>query len=365
MPLTTFFSAVSASSTPWHLAVAHQLAERLEHQVRVDRAGAVADQRGEVMDLARLAGLEHEPGLQARALAHEVMVDAADRQQRRHRRALGARRAVGQDQDVDAVGERLVGLGADPLERPSMPSGPSATGHVMSIVRARNTSESTWRSFSSSALRRIGVSIASCQACSRRLVEQVALGADAGRHAHHDRLADRVDRRVGDLREELLEVGEQRRVAVAEHGQREVVAHRADRLLAARGGRRQQDLACPPACSRTRAAALRSGSSWPCAGSRSGRSARWLMPLSNHSRYGCRDAISPLDLAVLDDAAAREVDEEDVAGLQAALAQDVLGRLVDHAGLGARARPSRPWSPASGRGAGRCGRASRRSRGRR
>ena len=47
-----------------------------------------------------------------------------------------------------------------------------------------------------------------------------------------------------------------------------------------------------------------------------------------------------LDLAVLDDAAALEVDEEDVAGLQAALAEHVLGRLVDHAGLGAEHHPA-------------------------
>ena len=47
-----------------------------------------------------------------------------------------------------------------------------------------------------------------------------------------------------------------------------------------------------------------------------------------------------LDLAVLDDPAAREVDEEEVAGLQAALAQDVLRRLVDHAGLRAEHDPA-------------------------
>ncbi len=47
-----------------------------------------------------------------------------------------------------------------------MPSGPSATGHVMSSVRARKTLESTCRSFSSSSLSRIGVSIESWCACS-------------------------------------------------------------------------------------------------------------------------------------------------------------------------------------------------------
>ena len=118
MPLTTFHCAVSTSSTPGTRPSATSVVERLEHQVRVDRAGAVADQRREVVDLARLAGLEHEPGLQARALAHEVVVHA-----RRPRAAhgiaarSGLTRAVGEDQDVDAVGERLVGLGADALER--------------------------------------------------------------------------------------------------------------------------------------------------------------------------------------------------------------------------------------------------------
>ena len=42
-----------------------------------------------MVDLARLAGLEHEARVQARALAHEVLVDGGDGEQRRDRRALG------------------------------------------------------------------------------------------------------------------------------------------------------------------------------------------------------------------------------------------------------------------------------------
>ena len=93
--------------------------QRLEHQVRVDRRGAVADQRREVVDLARLAGLEHQAGLQARALAHEVVVHGGDREQRRDRRALGADAAVGQDEHVRAVGDRLGRLLADPPHGPA------------------------------------------------------------------------------------------------------------------------------------------------------------------------------------------------------------------------------------------------------
>ena len=173
-----------------------------------------------------------------------------------------------------------------------------------------------------------------------RLVEQVALGADAGRDAHHDRLADRVDRRVRDLGEELLEVREERRVAVAQHGQREVVAHRADRLLALGGRGREQDLhVLLRVAERELQLAQRLG---PARGRArgSGRSARLddapLEPLAVRLLLGDL----ALDLAVLDDAAAGEVDEEDVAGLQAALAQDVVGRLVDHAGLRAEHDPA-------------------------
>ena len=39
--------------------------ERLERDVGVDRAGAIAQQQGEVMDLARVAAFDHQPGARA------------------------------------------------------------------------------------------------------------------------------------------------------------------------------------------------------------------------------------------------------------------------------------------------------------
>ena len=54
-------------------------------------------------------------------------------------------------------------------------------------------------------------------------------------------LADRVDRRVRDLGEALLEVAVQRRAVVGEDREREVVAHRAGRLAAVAEQRREQD----------------------------------------------------------------------------------------------------------------------------
>ena len=64
-------------------------------------------------------------------------------------------------------------------------------------------------------------------------LEDVQLRATAGFQRHHDRFAQRVDRRVGDLGKLLPEVvGEQARAA-RQYRHRRIVAHGAHRLLAA------------------------------------------------------------------------------------------------------------------------------------
>ena len=64
-------------------------------------------------------------------------------------------------------------------------------------------------------------------------LEDVQLRATAGFQRHHDRFAQRVDRRVGDLGKLLPEVvGEQARAA-RQHRHRRIIAHGAHRLLAA------------------------------------------------------------------------------------------------------------------------------------
>ena len=73
-------------------------------------------------------------------------------------------------------------------------------------------------------------------------VKQVGLGADERHQAHHDGLANRVDRRVGHLGEQLLEIVVKRLVLVGQHGQRAVIAHRANALFAGTGHGCDQEL---------------------------------------------------------------------------------------------------------------------------
>jgi len=61
-------------------------------------------------------------------------------------------------------------------------------------------------------------------ALSRRLLEQVALAADAAHERHDDLLAQGIDRRVGDLGEVLLEITEKKLRLVREDGDRNVDA---------------------------------------------------------------------------------------------------------------------------------------------
>ena len=62
--------------------------------------------------------------------------------------------------------------------------------------------------------------------------EQVRPRTDERHERHHELLADRIDRRIRHLREQLLEVVVEDLRPVRQHRQRRVVAHRADRLLA-------------------------------------------------------------------------------------------------------------------------------------
>ena len=98
-------------------AVRDHVVDRLERQIRVHHAGAVAEQQRHMMHFARVARLDNEPAPRARPFAHEVMVHAGRRQQARNRRKLRADAAVGEDQDVVARRHRVARAAAQVRHR--------------------------------------------------------------------------------------------------------------------------------------------------------------------------------------------------------------------------------------------------------
>ena len=167
----------------------------------------------------------------------------------------------------------------------------------------------------------------------RRLLEEVAFTADAAHEAHDEVLADGIDGRVGDLRELLLEVAEQRHGPIAQHRQRDVRAHAADRLLAGRRhGRQQHAHVLARVTERTpqpRALVAIDGEERRHVGKLRELDLVLRDPLA--VRLPRRDLL--LDLLVGDDASLLDVDEEHLAGREAALLEDVLGWEGEHAEL--------------------------------
>ena len=165
-------------------------------------------------------------------------------------------------------------------------------------------------------------------------VEQVRPRPDDRDEAHHELFADRIDRRVGDLRKVLLEIGEQRLRPVRQRRDRRVVAHRARGFLAGGRHRRHQDgdvfLAVaerllPIEQRQVRAHAL-------------GRRVRQFLqhdlgavePVAVGMALGQRR----LDLVVGNEAALFEVDQQHLAGLQPPLGDDLVLGNLQHAHFG-------------------------------
>ncbi len=72
--------------------------------------------------------------------------------------------------------------------------------------------------------------------------QQISLRPDVALQRHDHFFANRIDRRIGDLREELLEIVVEHPRLVGEAGQGRVVAHRADRVAQLAHQRQQHEL---------------------------------------------------------------------------------------------------------------------------
>ena len=66
--------------------------ERREREIRIDRAGAVADEQAKCMHLARFAGFDDQADPRARALADQMMMHGASRAGSESARIRGSRR---------------------------------------------------------------------------------------------------------------------------------------------------------------------------------------------------------------------------------------------------------------------------------
>ena len=170
------------------------------------------------------------------------------------------------------------------------------------------------------------------------VAEQVGPGPDHRDQRHHQLLADRIDRRVGDLGEVLLEVVVEQLGPGREHGDRRVRAHRADRVVGGLGHGRQEALEVLLGVAEGLLAIEQGGRvvAGRCRtlAQQVGQVLELELGLAQPFRVRSGVGQVALDLLVLDDAALLEVNEQHFAGLQAPLADDLLIRDRQHPDLG-------------------------------
>ena len=287
------------------------------------------------MHLAGLARLENEARPRAQALADQVMMQSRDRHQRRDRRELAVDAAVGEHDHVDFFfldqAPRHQAQLLHRLDEALFAAGDAEQDGQHADPQARQVHAPDLGEFLVGEDRPLELE---APAVRRLRIEQVALGAQSRLGRRDELLADAVDRRVGDLREELLEIVVEQPRAVRQHRERRVVAHRAHRLDAiARHRGEQHPLVLETVAEGDLALqqAVRIGRRGLGRGRQVLEVDQVLVePLAIRALRGDR----ALQLLVVDDPTLDRVDQEHATGLQPALEHDVLRRHIEHAGLG-------------------------------
>ncbi len=160
-------------------------------------------------------------------------------------------------------------------------------------------------------------------------------GPKAGAERRDQFLADRIERWIGDLREELLEVVVQEAGPVREHRDRRVGAHRPDRLGRGAGHRLEHELQLFGGVPEGQLAFDDRPVRRQLVGGL-GQQVELDQVVVEPALEGPARSQSALDLVVTDDAALGRVDEEHAARLQATLLHDAAR---------ARRRARRPPTP--------------------
>ena len=211
--------------------LAQHVLHRLEDHVRVDRARAVSDEKGEMGYVARLAGFHDDAAARARPLAYQAVVDAADRQQAGDGRVVGVHSPVGQNQDGYAARHRVRRRAPQPVHRLAKPA------LFLRVEQRRKRLGAYAVDVDGANLLQLGVGYERLRhrqlaAVFGRFGEQIALRPYHRARGRDQLFAYGIERRVGYLREPLAEVVEQNRRAVGHDGERDVRPHRADGVRA-------------------------------------------------------------------------------------------------------------------------------------
>ena len=187
-------------------ALFDHLADGLEGQIRIDRAAAVADEAGELMNVAGLSRLADNAGTHPLADAAEVMMDGADGQQGGDGEVVSVDTLVAENQNPRAFVNGLFGSLAEGVDGRGKSSrsrrGFPKCGKGSRLVLAADCADG----FKLLVKENRGVD-RDLRGVLGSLGEKIAPPTQSGEERHDQALADRVDRGIGNLGEELAEIG--------------------------------------------------------------------------------------------------------------------------------------------------------------
>ena len=199
--------------------------QRLDGQIGIHRARAVSEQQSEMHHLARLAGFDNQRHLVTCLLANQMIVDGRKRQQTGNGCMVFVHAAIGKNQQRVAglyrqrsrAAQRLDCL----LELLFTALNPKEHGQS----RGQKVAPAHSTQFLQPPIGDDGMAELKRVAVLGRLVQDVSFRADIGIERHHQAFADRIDRRIGDLRESLFEVAEEQLWLIRKARQRRVDPH--------------------------------------------------------------------------------------------------------------------------------------------
>ena len=174
------------------------------------RGSAIAAEQGEMMHFARTTGFNDQSGRRAQSFAYQMLMDRTDGEQRGYRHIVNVDLAVGHDQEVITETQRIFCVCAQRRDCRfnafgSPCSGISDIQFVAAEVIAREHIDmadflhiigSQYRMRHLQPLAGVGVMD----------IKQIWTRADRDRGRHHQFLANRIDWRIGYLREQLFEI---------------------------------------------------------------------------------------------------------------------------------------------------------------
>ncbi len=313
-------------------------------QVRVHGTGAVTDQEGEVHDLTRLAGFDNQGDLGTGFLAHQVVMDGGEGEEAGDGSVLFVEAAVGKDQQRVAGLDGQRGAAAERIEGALEVEGAIFGGLAGAGIGGAHGEEGGQRGgeeiavgdaaqLFERAVAEDGMGQLERVAVARGLIKNIALCADVANERHNHLFADGIDGRVGDLGEELLEIVEQGLGAVGEAGERRIGAHGADGLLAIfrHGGEDHFQILVGVA-----EGALAAEDGVVIGMMLAGRLGKLIesdLVFGQPLGVGLAGVEALLGFLVGDDAAGHGIDQEHLAGLEAAFAFDVAGGDGEDAGF--------------------------------